>query len=439
MPHSKRWNRAGVALAIGLALALLGMAVYRAAYVALTYDEAYTYLWYAKDLTRARIIEIYADCYANNHWLNTVLIKLAQTATHAYFNELVIRLPSLLFYVVYLALAVYLLAKREIGLGGFSLLALSYYANDFFSQARGYGMAACLLLMGLLLYRRWRAGGCESHHSLTLCLACFALACLAQTLSMLVFAAVGIVIGVHLLREKKLGVYLKRQWGWLLPIALIVRLMAWYHIYNVAAPGKPLPDSPPASLWEAFVGNLVRLYAPGGWPTTAFGVLLCVFAGVAVICFFGKVLRSRFVLAALLHILIWAAAFVATGNLPNLRCLLVSLPLLALALSEMAGWYGQYFREKLAPRMGEGIKRFLCAAPGLLLTALLLAALLPQARWLNAEIAERSRDRALAYELAGRGERLDLDREGIEPYPIRFYRDRILFETGYDIRPEWNW
>jgi len=82
----------------------------------------------------------------NNHVLNTILVKISTARIH--LTEFSLRLPSLLFGVLYL-IAAYRLSRRWFGQGRMflavlGLLTLNPLILDAMSEARGYGMSlAC--------------------------------------------------------------------------------------------------------------------------------------------------------------------------------------------------------------------------------------------------------------------------------------------------------
>lgn len=142
-----------------LAIALLSFmyVLARAIYVGITYDEAWTISsfvpWKPFDL----LINPPHD--ANNHLLNTILIKLFY---HFGLNSLFFtRLPNLLAFVVYLFFAYKITSgfmSVRLGVATFLLLIFNPFLLDFFSLARGYGISmACLagsIYFLLLLFRK---------------------------------------------------------------------------------------------------------------------------------------------------------------------------------------------------------------------------------------------------------------------------------------------
>lgn len=121
----------------------------RALQLSITYDEAYT----LAEFVHLPVMEIinYSKVVANNHILNTLLIKLVyKVAPDSLF---IARLPNVLAFIVYLFFA-YRLTFRNlspiIGIGCFLLLVLNPFLLDFFGLARGYGL--CLACMMAALY-----------------------------------------------------------------------------------------------------------------------------------------------------------------------------------------------------------------------------------------------------------------------------------------------
>lgn len=127
-----------VHLSIGL-IAFLYVLI-RAIKLEITYDEA----WTIKSYVSQRVTDILrcTSCIPNNHILNTLLIKLCFSFG---FKSLFIgRLPNVLAFIFYL----YFLHKitnnylsKFLGFASFLLLIINPFLLDFFSIARGYGLA----------------------------------------------------------------------------------------------------------------------------------------------------------------------------------------------------------------------------------------------------------------------------------------------------------
>jgi hypothetical protein len=135
-------------LTAGACLFFFTFAVARAALVPLTYDEAATYLRYIP----GDILAVFNFDVATNHFLNTLLTKIAYLAGGN--SEAVLRLPNLIGYAMYLWFSLLILRglqDRVIAFAGFMLLNLNLYVLDFFSLTRGYGLSLSFL-MGTIFF-----------------------------------------------------------------------------------------------------------------------------------------------------------------------------------------------------------------------------------------------------------------------------------------------
>jgi len=135
-------------LTAGAVLFFIAFEVARAARVPLTYDEAATYLRYIS----AGFLSVFKFDVATNHFLNTLLTKLFYVAGGD--SELVLRMPNLIGYGMYLAFSLLILravGHRTIAFAGFMLLNLNPYVLDYFSLSRGYGLSLGFL-MGAIFF-----------------------------------------------------------------------------------------------------------------------------------------------------------------------------------------------------------------------------------------------------------------------------------------------
>lgn len=109
----------------------------------LTYDEAYTFLNYV--LTK----NYFNIGLANNHVLNTILIGFTtKFASHEFY----IRLPNVLFGIVFV-ISVYLFSlKSKYPILSFFIIISSPRIFDFFTLGRGYGISTSLLFLAFLIY-----------------------------------------------------------------------------------------------------------------------------------------------------------------------------------------------------------------------------------------------------------------------------------------------
>ena len=112
----------------------------RAAVTNITDDEAYTYLMYVHHIDFFRfdtLRTLFSGSLANQHWLNTLLINLCERLFHTSYSEFVVRLPSLLFFALYLAGIGNGYEAKRISLPAAFLLCGNYYLNEFYGLGRG--------------------------------------------------------------------------------------------------------------------------------------------------------------------------------------------------------------------------------------------------------------------------------------------------------------
>ncbi|MES2513525.1 MAG: glycosyltransferase family 39 protein, partial [Bacteroidota bacterium] len=114
----------------------------------ITYDEAWTITDFAS-LDVWGIIT-YEPCDANNHMINTLLIKLFfLSGSDSLF---VARLPNVLACILYIYFTYKIVNKHlspVMALGCYLLLLLNPFVLDFFSIARGYGLSMGFLIASL--------------------------------------------------------------------------------------------------------------------------------------------------------------------------------------------------------------------------------------------------------------------------------------------------
>ncbi len=149
--------RLPVLLAV-LATALWCFVFAKAQLTSITHDEASTY-FHHKDSDFFTCLYS-PDCWksANNHLLNTLFWQ--QTIRWLGPDEMGMRLPNVLAYLLYLVSSIFLvlrLTSRVLpGVAAFALLNFNPFLLDFFSLARGYGLCAAFVLGALALwYRFW--------------------------------------------------------------------------------------------------------------------------------------------------------------------------------------------------------------------------------------------------------------------------------------------
>lgn len=156
----RRWPAAALLL---LSALLFGYAAVRAYEVSFTYDESYTFLQHVR---KGVFYQQSFDQMGGNHHLLNVWLMMAARALLG-DSELALRLPNLLAYTMYLFASARIALRAAhaiLAIGVFLLLNLHPYLLDFFSLARGYGLANGFLLMSLWLGSRFLLEGYKARH-----------------------------------------------------------------------------------------------------------------------------------------------------------------------------------------------------------------------------------------------------------------------------------
>lgn len=143
-------------LIAGICVFFVVFATMRAARVPLTYDEAASYIRYI-DTSSSSVFDtsplsVFNFEVATNHFLNTLLTKVSVVV--AGDSELMLRIPNLLAYAMYLVFSVLILRRYVrpwIAAAGLLLLNLNPYVLDFFALSRGYGLSLGFL-MGAMFF-----------------------------------------------------------------------------------------------------------------------------------------------------------------------------------------------------------------------------------------------------------------------------------------------
>lgn len=144
-------------LAFEIATFIIGASIFgytclRAYSLSFTHDESVTYLNFVCSSIED-ILTFDGLSPSNNHLLNSLLMKASASLFGP--KEFFLRLPNLIAHIFYLY-ATFLVACRLnsplIGLGGFIILNSNPFLLDFFSIARGYGLALCFLMLSMYYF-----------------------------------------------------------------------------------------------------------------------------------------------------------------------------------------------------------------------------------------------------------------------------------------------
>lgn len=147
--------KAGNLLLLSILVALFFYVAYRAYNLSFTCDEALSFNILLGDPRVART--------ANNHWLNTLLMYISYTLFGG--SEFSLRFLNLTGYVLYAIACCSLLWNKRpaVIIAGITFLLLNPYLLDFFSLARGYGLALGFFMMSLVYL--FKAAGTKDSYS----------------------------------------------------------------------------------------------------------------------------------------------------------------------------------------------------------------------------------------------------------------------------------
>jgi len=149
------------AIPVALVTILSFIIIYKAINVPVTYDEVVTWQRYTTGTSLSDIM-LNPDGSSNNHILNSLAIKATQFVWGN--TPLTLRLPNIIAFLL-LVISVFALARNYFSHTPwlfwlpFFVILLNPYLIDFFSLARGYGMANAFMagsITGLLLFSSLR-------------------------------------------------------------------------------------------------------------------------------------------------------------------------------------------------------------------------------------------------------------------------------------------
>ncbi len=214
------------------------LAIAKALRIPVTYDESGQILYYAK--RSVYDIFMFTNPWPTNHILNSLLIKLF---TSIFGDHLIVeRLPNLLayclFYYYTYRWSTLLFAKKTFGLVfTVAILLLINFSFDFYSLARGYGLALSFQLASMYhLYRYINNQDLKSFWNTQL----FLLLMFLSNFSWLsLWLSIEIIIGLNMLVLKKY----KR-----LPLLALSTLVHMAFIYN---PAKRMSETGQFIYWKS--------------------------------------------------------------------------------------------------------------------------------------------------------------------------------------------
>lgn len=233
----------------------------RSVITGLIYDEAYTYLKYGRaNLFDIRTLyHLFKSSLANNHWLNSFLIFLIIKITHVEYCEFLIRLPQLLFLLLYMTGAVYGWRKKHYSFPVLIVLLSNYYLLEFYGLARGYAMANTLVFFSLLSYNAWYRTKYSDLKHLNWLIIYMSLAVLSNTITLLLYPAFGLLCLMRLIQQKQLKTYFKKCGALFLLFMAFSLVMVIYHML-ISQADRPLYTGGEAGFFDSVVKGFVDMF-----------------------------------------------------------------------------------------------------------------------------------------------------------------------------------
>ncbi|MCR5502491.1 MAG: hypothetical protein K6F53_05755 [Lachnospiraceae bacterium] len=269
------------------------ISVIRAAVSSMTYDEAFTYCRFVRRIDPSSLRAFFdslkfagEEAPTNNHWMNTLLIFGADRIFHTAYNEFVIRFPSLLFFAFYL-IAVFK-GRRKGFYSGITVLFLigNYYLGEFYSIARGYGMAQTLVFAACLFYLDWKESEYEKDGSLMLCAAFLALGVTANSIVVFILPSFGIFWLIRLIRKKKLKDFLLRRWWFVL---LFFAFVGFFALKQMSDAGDKFAEEKQGNFFSEVIGGMIGMFVKKPLLMWGAAILLVLVTALSIFCLRKKV------------------------------------------------------------------------------------------------------------------------------------------------------
>ncbi|MEM7035904.1 MAG: glycosyltransferase family 39 protein [Bacteroidota bacterium] len=229
--------------------------LYRAAALSITYDEAWSWNTYVRGGWDAILTS--TPPAANNHLLNSILMKLSSGLFGD--GEFALRLPNVLAHLAYLGFSMALawrFKKTALVIFGFVFLNLNPYLLDFFSLARGYGLAMAAM-MGAI-YFMYRFFDRKEVRALYFSILAGCLAVLANFTMLHVLVALVAVLGLGILGMEDRWRMLKRTLPALLMV-VVLALIVQPHISKLIAANE-LYHGGKTGFWKDTVNSVAYSY-----------------------------------------------------------------------------------------------------------------------------------------------------------------------------------
>ena len=222
----------------------------------ITVDEAFSFLNYSytKDYLNIGI--------ANNHILNSILVGIISPLG---ISELFLRIPNLIFGIIYLILILFFSSKKDNYIICSLILILNPYLFDYFAISRGYGIGSSLIFLSCYLYLF------SKRNNVIAPLILLSIATFSYHVIVVFLFSFWLVNIINLKNNYKITHFI-----FINSIVLSVSLINLYLLLNVTAEGKPLYGVSNLSIFDILTGSfgLNSLYINNELPFNIFLNLL---------------------------------------------------------------------------------------------------------------------------------------------------------------------
>ena len=326
------------------------MIISKAAIIGITYDEAYSLYYYAGFSSGYYDPSTHGFLrfdIANNHPLNSALMGLS---TYIFGDsEFAIRLPNVIMGIIYV-MCIFLIVQKQIFNQSCLLIIALFLGNsyliEYFSLARGYGIATACVQIGLtflLLATDLRRG-----YTLLLLLLLISSLSIFSTFP-LIDSAVMTLVGLGLIVKRKTEIFdgMNDKMGLMLRsdptkiligslICCLLSLIPIYLLMKVSAPGLPLANND-GNIFQAMFVPIIGMYF---WPSPInIGIISIVIFLVIIINIYHRSFSfiSLFLVGMMIItiLILGASANVLSKPYPPTRALLPYLPVFLLAVVSM--------------------------------------------------------------------------------------------------------
>lgn len=418
---------------------VFSIALIRAYSAAFTYDEVYTHDYYvlAMDFFNFDVIKaVFAPdyCLANNHLLNSFLMKVFEDLTGIYYSELLLRLPNILFFAALLLFLIYCVQKEIISIFAYSSFVFLYYLNDFFSLARGYGMCVCLIFFALIMFDKASHTQFKKYEYITFSLLFFTLAVSANTIALLITAPFGLFCLIRLIQNKSLLSYLKKQCFFWPPLAVSILLLIRYH-FMVTGDGKPTHMT-----GENFFHVLFVEFASKYNNNSAFSILLAILifssTFITLILLKKEIWTLSYQVPFIFFIIIFIAVSQIFDFLPYGRTLLPMYPLLICMFYENINVWKKWLTARYHDSLNHKLQRLVACATSTIQAVFIAFLLISFTSQIDFYVIQEwpsyVNNKKIAYQTLFKKTAIN-DEALKSSYAMSWYRDKIYREFHYDI------